>query len=277
MINLAIKTQLPAEQSVALSELSESNKKIVLAKISEPPYNQKTPEQQAVFAGAIISMGYIQYQSSGKPDSKEIKTQTEMLLDVLSGPFGRFTMSEIKLAFKKGLVELAYGECYGMCARTYHQILKGYENSRERISALAEFQKKLDALTIKEKTTEEKMVASKTAIVSIFEAYKKSGDIGLMPHITYDLICELKGVKTLVDQETRSKIIEQTKEEKTKQDAIEKDTDKYSPTIKKYAVAAMSGAVAKGLAKNVILNRQKEKALIHYFDALIGENKPLEL
>lgn len=262
------------EQSRAVEKLSHIHSKHVQLRISFPAFFRLKPEEKLQQCLKIVTKGYVQFRSSGQSDEDEIATQTQLLLEVIENHFESMTTAEIEMAFYRGIVMRIYGELQGgMCQSTYHQVLAGYFNDKIRVQAWAEYNKKLDELTIKPKSPEQKAAESKIIILAAFKNYKDTKHLGVVPYAMYDLICEMKGVKTLIDDKTRNEIIEKSNQIEKEAQEEQKRLDKYHKSIAK----ASMELEPKKYKLSPKLNQQKEMALKHYFDQLIKENKELEL
>ena len=182
----------------------------------------------------------------------------------------RITISEIEKAFQNGL-RGEYGAFFGLNGKTYHQFIKAFLSEEKRQTAKNKF------LTMKEvpEPINENQIHEEniTACKNTFQDYKSSGKLPFMPHKFYLTICELKGVKTLIESDfIREKIyFEEVELFKKDLETAKKKSKTERKMLKINDVLTQLEGGAK--RQDLIINRTRTKYLKYYFDKLIKSNE----
>lgn len=150
-----------------------------------------------IYASLQLSMSY-----QSQEDNGAAKFISEQFYDqaLIKYPFAR--LGEITNAFKKGALK-EYGDYFGINVQTVWNWFKKYQESSELLAAKREWVN----LVENDKTHfSDKPLANfeitKEQILSVYSDYLSSGDIPVYAKVYYDAILKIKGVKTLIDDQT---------------------------------------------------------------------------
>jgi hypothetical protein len=126
---------------------------------------------------------------------------------IVKYPYARH--GEISLAFQKGALG-EYGEYFGVNVTTCWKWWKAYIESKELIAAKKEW---INLIEMPKHDPDVKPLnlneAMREPILNAFEDYKVNGKLPFTASSFYSIICQLKGVKTLIGNvETRKRIKE---------------------------------------------------------------------
>jgi len=138
--------------------------------------------------------------------------QTSALLEAITERFGTLTISEVAEAMKCG-VRGDFGAYFGLCAKSYYQFLKAYQELPERSKSWTAY---LDAVE-KNQLSDKPVVFDREYLErsarNAFSDYKESGRLPFIPHAVYDTIKDLTGLPTLITQSDWPEVKAQAKKE----------------------------------------------------------------
>lgn len=170
-----------------LDKLPESLKVWAVNRIGKKPIKLLTENEVNRSCSEIIAKSFA---DSGQLNvtSEMLQFQTQSLLDELSGKFKDLTIDEVKEAFKKG-IRGETGPYFGLCAKTYHQFIKHYFESKERSEAMRVYLDLNRQEIVKDKPTpEQQNEILKKGIKLAYEVYVKSGELPFYSAPYYDYL-----------------------------------------------------------------------------------------
>lgn len=138
-------------------------------------------------------------------DEKAYVYITEKFLDecIIKYPYARH--GEIELAFRKGALK-EFGEYFGINVQTCWGWFKKYMESRELLAAKREW---IDLIELPktDKPIMRNLEEMKEPILNAFNEFKIDGRLPYTASSFYSLICQIKGVKSVIEnKELRTKI-----------------------------------------------------------------------
>lgn len=182
--------------------MNEIVKALKQTKISE---NGGNVEELTILIGSV----YAQAGQYAPPDH-ELKAITSVVMSDLKERFAMLTMSEVALAFNRGL-RGDYGVYYGINVVTFNKWLKSYKQSEERYKAVMETQKEqMKELPSMNEYNRERM---RELCLRYFESYKITGDPGIISSTVYQhlqsrgIISHTREMKMQALEEAKKEII----------------------------------------------------------------------
>lgn len=170
-----------------LDKLPESLKVWAVNRIGKKPIKLLTENEVKRSCSEIIAKSFA---DSGQLNvtTEMLQFQTQSLLDELSDKYKDLTIDEVKEAFKKG-IRGETGPYFGLCAKTYHQFIKHYFESKERTEAMRVYLDLNRQEIVKDKPTpEQQNEILKKGIKLAYEVYVKSGELPFYSAPYYDYL-----------------------------------------------------------------------------------------
>jgi len=265
--------QLVTQELKRIESLPTALIPFVKARQGTPVNRMGVNEAKSALVDVLTEASFDAGQSMA--DDKEILFfQTEGLFKEFSGEFGTMTITEVRRAFKLG-IRGESGQWFGFCPKTYHQFLKHYFYLPERSKAQTEYLNLLDGLKRISAPTVLDPKKDREGLVKYFEEYQTTGKLGFFAFAYYEEIKKLLGVKSLISVEVYREIRKNTEAKRRNELLSEKVRCEKRGDLG--AAEAIMSVVASGLTEDqVLVNKQKELALKHYFDSLIKEGKHLK-
>jgi uncharacterized protein (UPF0335 family) len=280
------------QMEIAITEQLPADIRYFVELRQERPVSTMTQIELKDQCNGVIVRAFMDFT----PNKIEGEILTFQTLDLVSEfnknpKFRNLTISEVKEAFRKG-IRNEYGDFFGMCARTYHLFMQSYLAEQKRAEAWSKY---LDILKQTEvdpaKAAEIKRNRSKQYLINLFEDYKSTGDLGVVPWAYCSTLAEFIGeeveyapgkfYKTFVtDPEIRSELELIAIEEYKKDLLVTAPQDRIyeKRTGEGWNNNLVRAVVAQGMKKeDALKNKMKEVALRWYFDKLIKDGKDLEL
>lgn len=252
-----------------LEKLPESLRQYALNRVGKKQVKNMSDYELRGHCLAIITKTF---QEDGKFQVTEdmIKHQTQALIDELSGRFKDLTIDEIKEAFKRG-IRGETGVYFGLCAKTYHQFIKHYFESKERSEAMRVYLNLENQTFTKEKLTDEqKDMIMKQAALSLFNEYYETKKLNFYgAHRIYDYLWQEKKLIKWTDEE-RKELKEQAFNEYESELKKQRDTGQILPSVYRQILENLDGE-----KNRTFINKVKAIGLKKYFDRLIETNQKL--
>ncbi len=267
-------------ETETIKQLPATYQKYALAKqavkFSDMPKSDGVKKINELYAEVIFNLSW------GKKADEFEETEMDRILtcgkcyDLILDKYNSLTTDEVKLAFLNGSLE-EYGKFYGLGLKTLSDWLKGYSNDEKKKLAMAEWNKMIDMVSIKEKTPEQKEAIEIDGCLHFWNEYKNSGLIkGFI--VPVDRLCaiyyELLSRKGLIiyPKEKLNEFSRKADEIYRKQleDALKSKESSFS---KKQFYGIIE--TIPDNTNRPIKNIRRKLALLEYFDTLIKENKDL--
>lgn len=168
-------------------KLPESLRQYAINRVGKKTIKNSSPFEVTRTCSEIIAKSFA---DSGQLNvtSEMLKFQTQSLVDELSGKYKDLTLDEVREAFKKG-IRGETGPYFGLCAKTYHQFIKHYFESKERSEAMRVYLDLNRQEIVKDKPTpEQQNEILKKGIKLAYEVYVKSGELPFYSAPYYDYL-----------------------------------------------------------------------------------------
>lgn len=254
-----------------LEKLPESLRQYALNRVGKKTIKNSSLFEVRQSCSEIIAKSFA---DSGQLNvtTEMLQFQTQSLLDELSGKFKDLTIDEVKEAFKKG-IRGETGPYFGLCAKTYHQFIKHYFESKERSEAMRVYLNLENQTFTKEKLTDEqKDMIMKQAALSLFNEYYETKKLNFYgAHRIYDYLWQEKKLIKWTDEE-RKELKEQAFNEYESELKKQRDTGQILPSVYRQILENLDGE-----KNRTFINKVKAVGLKKYFDKLIETNQKLIL
>ena len=263
-----METRLTTIDKSAISQMPIGLQKYALAKqgeiISKMSIKFAVTSIYKVLGSTLVDIGLknIEHQED------VILNISESVYNLINDRYKTLTIEELKLACLNGSLD-EYSKYYGVNLKTVSDWLKGYSNDEKKKKAMAEWNRLIDFVQIKEKTPEQKEAIIRDGCLHAFFDYKSNPlNEMVIGHIFYDYLKD-KGLLILP--------IEVHKKISINQRLIYENELKVSNRKKVVSDAILNELISSLSENKTLINRCKRAGLKWYFDELIKHNKNLEL
>ena len=254
-----------------LEKLPESLRQYALNRVGKKTIKNSSPFEVTRTCSEIIAKSFA---DSGQLNvtSEMLKFQTQSLVDELSGKYKELTLDEVREAFKKG-IRGETGPYFGLCAKTYHQFIKHYFESKERSEAMRVYLNLENQTFTKEKLTDEqKDMIMKQAALSLFNEYYETKKLNFYgAHRIYDYLWQDKKLIKWTDEE-RKELKDIAFKEYESDLKKQRDTGQILPSVYRQILENLDGD-----KNRTFINKVKAEGLKRFFDKLITNNQKLIL
>lgn len=268
------------QEQEAINLLPVNLQKYALAKQSEIISRMPKAEGVKVIDKAILKV--IFDLGWGKKADNVLNEENERILtaancyDLIKDRYQSLTIEELKLAFLNGSLE-NYGKIVGLGLKTLSDWLKGYSNDENKKKAMAEWNRLLDQVLIKNYSDEQKEEIIVSNCLEFFEEYKTNGMLNQIVKkpdklmaIFYDKLKE-KGILKQ-SPELRKNIFERAENEYNSY--LEKSLKDPKVKFNKSDLEKILEVAAQD--NKPFINMVKRTALLEFFDELIKNGKELK-
>ena len=253
------------------SNIPESLRGYAINRIGKKTIKNSSPLEVKKACNEIIAKAFADSGQVGVT-SQMLEFQSQSLLEELTGKFKDLTTDEVKEAFKNGIGGET-GPYFGLCAKTYHQFIKHYFESKERAEAMRVYLSLESKTFVKEKLTDEqKDMIMKQAALSLFNEYYETKKLDFYgSHRIYDYLWQDKKLIKWTESE-RKELRETAYTEYEKELKKQRDAGQILPSVYRQILENLDGE-----KNRTFINKVKSIGLKRFFDKLIETNQKLIL
>ena len=272
-----MENQLTITDKSAISKLPVNLQKYALAKegeiVSKMSQSFGIKSISEVIHNAMINVGMNPTEGQGDV----LLNIAENVYKLINDKYKTITINEFKLACLNGSLE-DYGKYYGINLKTISDWLKGYLNDENKKKAMAEWNKMLDLVQVRNYTDQQKEQIIVDGCIHFFNEYRQNGllkqtlaPVDSLCAVFYD---KLKEKQLLIfTKERKLEIYKEAESKYTKQ--LEDARNNRKMKFEQKDMDALINSMANNSNKP-FANMCKKISLLRYFDELIEMDQDLK-
>jgi ASC-1-like (ASCH) protein len=252
-----------AKQINLLDKVTAQYRPLIEAMQGEVISKNETQSIESIRKSLINAMAYTNAKELGDLSAINFIAAAFYKEAVRKYPYAR--LGEIDLSFKKGALK-EFGDYFGFNVQTCWGWFKKYQESNELIQAKREWVNLVEESYTSKKPMQ-RIEVTIEQIKAIFEDYKNGVPLPAYARIWYDRLCELKNVKSLIEDDAeRKKIRDLSRQEYENSLRVTKMHIKHPETFKQMLEHFTTDSSS-------FASISKKNALKSYFNKLISEGK----